>query len=145
MINRIFLILIVITLGLWLFVRFAPQTVAQWHRLPNVEGPGDTSTTGGFLAVRKMTVPRQEVLAALDSVAGATPRTDVMAGSIAEGLITYQTRSKLWGFPDHTTIGTQGDLLIIHGRLRFGQSDLGVNKARIQAWLVALGPLTEPL
>jgi uncharacterized protein (DUF1499 family) len=28
-----------------------------------------------------------------------------------------------------------GDMLQIHGRLRFGKSDLGVNAARIDGWL----------
>ena len=68
-----------------------------------------------------------------------------MAGSIQEGLITFHTRSLFWGFPDHTTAGVQGDLLVIYGRLRFGSSDMGVNKARIESWLETLGPLTEPL
>ena len=59
----------------------------------------------------------------------------------------------MWGFPDYTTVsilpaGTfdnAGPLLMIDGRLRFGRSDLGVNKARIERWLTALGPLTVPL
>lgn len=145
MIGRIFVILAVITLGVWLYVRFAPQQPAQWHKLPNVSGPSDTPAIGSFLAVRRMTAPAADVRTALGKIAMATPRTRVVAGQVADGMVTYQTRSRLWGFPDYTTIGTQGDLLIIHGRLRFGRSDLGVNKARIFAWLDALGPLTEPL
>ena len=31
-----------------------------------------------------------------------------------------------------------GDVLKIYGRLRFGRSDLGVNKARVEGWLAAL-------
>jgi uncharacterized protein (DUF1499 family) len=69
----------------------------------------------------------------------------LLAGSAGEGMITFQTRSQLWGFPDHTTVAVQGDLLVIYGRLRFGKSDLGVNRARIAGWLETLGPLTEPL
>lgn len=145
MIGRIVLILIVITLGLWIYVRFAPQDAAQWHKLPNVSEPSDTVSDGSFLAVRRMSAPAEEVLAALDAIAKATPRTRAVAGQPDDGMTTYQTRSKLWGFPDHTTVGTQGDLLVIYGRLRFGQSDLGVNRARILAWLDAAGPLTEAL
>ena len=145
MIGRVFLILIVIALGLWLYVRFAPQDAAQWHKLPNVSEPSDTATIGSFLAVRRMTAPADEVIAALDKIAMATPRTRRVAGQVDEEMVTYQTRSKLWGFPDHTTVGTQGDLLVVYGRLRFGRSDLEVNKARILTWLDALGPLTEAL
>ena len=47
-------------------------------------------------------------------------------------MITYVTRSALWGFPDYTTAIAQpddrgGTYLILHGRARYGASDLGVN------------------
>ncbi len=145
MTGRIFIIFVATVLGAWLYVRFAPQKSARWHMLPDVSGVGDTREVGSFLAARRMTAPAADVLTELDKIAMATSRTRVVAGQVAEGMVTYQTRSRLWGFPDYTTVGTQGDLLVVYGRLRFGQSDLGVNKARIFAWLDALGPLTEPL
>ncbi|MEL6682504.1 MAG: DUF1499 domain-containing protein [Pseudomonadota bacterium] len=138
----LFVLLIVAVMA---YVRFAPTNTAKWHILPNADGPGDVSEDGGFIAVRRITVPGTEALSALEQRALATPRTRVIAGNVAEGMLTFQTRSLVMGFPDHTTVGIKDGLLIIHGRLRFGRSDLGVNRARIAGWLETLGPLTEPL
>lgn len=142
---RILAIAVVLILGLMAYVRFAPTDMARWHELPDASGPGDTTGQGSFLAVRRISAPAAEVLAMVEQRALATPRTQLMAGSVAEGMITFQTRSLLWGFPDYTTVAVQGDLLVIYGRLRFGQSDMGVNKARVESWLETLAPLTEPL
>ncbi len=142
---RIVVIVVVLILGLMAYVRFAPTDTALWHQTPDATEPGDTATAGSFLAVRRISTPASEVLAAVEQRALATPRTRLLAGSVAEGMITFQTRSLLWGFPDHTTVAVQGDMLVVYGRLRFGSSDLGVNKARIEGWLQTLGPLTEPL
>jgi uncharacterized protein (DUF1499 family) len=76
-----------------------------------------------------------DLLARLDAIALATPRTIRLAGSPADGRITWVTRSLLWGFPDYTTAEARPDGLYIHARLRFGRSDLGVNAARLQDWL----------
>lgn len=141
----ILILLVVIVVGLMAYVRLAPTNTAQWHSLPDVSDTGDTAGADSFLAVRRITAPAHQVLAAVEQRALATPRTVLLAGSIDDGLLTFQTRSLFWGFPDHTTVGVQGDLLVIYGRLRFGQSDMGVNRARIEGWLATLGPLTEPL
>ena len=53
-------------------------------------------------------------------------------------MITYVTRSRVFGFPDYTTVRQAGDTLEIHGRLRFGESDMGVNAARVDGWLERL-------
>ena len=142
---RILSVLLVIVAGFWLYVRFAPNDPAAWHQMPEITTPGDRLDPGGFQAVRRITGTSQEVLEAVARIADATPRTRLVAGSARAGMMTYQTRSRLWGFPDHTTVAVQGDLLVIYGRLRFGRADLGVNKARVESWLAALGPLTEPL
>ncbi len=142
---RILNLIILIVAGLVAYVRFAPTDIARWHQVPEVTAPGDTEGPGSFLAVRRINAPAADVLGRVEQRALATPRTRLLAGSVAEGMITFQTRSLLWGFPDHTTVAVQGDLLVIYGRLRFGQSDMGVNKARVESWLETLAPLTEPL
>jgi len=139
---RLLIALIVVVIGLMAYVRLAPNDTTRWHKLPKAIAPGDTLEAGSFLAIRQMSAPPGEVLAALDAAARATPRTALVAGSIEQRLLTYRTRSAIWGFPDHTTVGVQGDLLVIYGRLRFGQADLGVNRARVQAWLSAVEGLT---
>lgn len=142
---RILTILVVLIVGLMAYVRFSPIDAARWHVMPDAAVPGDTVTAGSFKTVRRITVPAAEVLTAMERLALATPRTQLLTGSVGEGMITFQTRSRLWGFPDYTTVAVQGDVLVIYGRLRFGKADLGVNKTRIEGWLETLGPLTEPI
>nr|WP_232204294.1 DUF1499 domain-containing protein [Roseobacter sp. CCS2] len=138
-------VLVVLILGLMAYVRFAPTDAARWHQPLMLTAPGDYPEEGGFLVERKIAAPAPEVLAAVESRALATPRTQVIAGSVDEGMITFMTRSRVMGFPDYTTVAVYNDTLVIYGRLRFGRSDMGVNKARIESWLETLGPLTEPL
>ncbi len=145
MLTRILIVTFVVLGAFWLYVRFAPNDPMRWHKLEQATAPGDRTDQGGFVAVRRITAPAAEVLAAVQQVAETTERTTLSAGSVDEGMLTFVTRSRFWGFPDHTTVAVQGDLLVIHGRLRFGQSDLGVNKARVERWLAALVPLTEPV
>lgn len=123
-------LIVVIAAGLG-YIRLAPSDPARWHRLP--EEIGNQTLEGG--AMRRVAGD----LAALDAIIRSTPRTSVLAGSVAEGMITYVTRSRVFGFPDYTTVRQRGDALEIYGRLRFGASDLGVNAARIDLWLKALG------
>ena len=132
--------------GVMAWVRTAPSDPARWHVDPGAALAADcTVRTGAGDARAACILPGTpaEVLARLDAVALATPRTARLAGSPEEGRITWVTRSALWGFPDYTTAAAraEGDAtrLDIHARLRFGQSDLGVNAARLGDWLTRLG------
>jgi hypothetical protein len=135
------------------YVRLAPIDVDAVHAQADARGPGDYDATAGFLAVRQITVAPEAFLSGIAQTALAGERTKILAGSAGEGIITFVTRSKVFGVPDFTTasiipaetVDNAGPLLMIDGRLRFGRSDLGVNKARIETWLTALGPLTVPL
>jgi hypothetical protein len=142
---RILYFLIIVVLGFAAYVRLAPTDPTRWNVAPQAAAPGDTTEAGGFLAARRIAAPAAEVLQAFEQRALATPRTTLIAGSVNEGMMTFQTRSRLWGFPDYTTVTVTDDLLIVYGRLRFGGSDIGVNQARILGWQETLGPLTEPL
>ena len=135
------------------YVRLAPIDVDGVHAQADARGTGDYDAVGGFLVVRQITAAPEAILSGIAQTALAGDRTKILAGSANEGMITFVTRSKLFGFPDFTTasiipagtVDNAGPLLMIDGRLRFGKSDLGVNKARIERWLTALGPLTVPL
>jgi len=140
---RILIAILILMAGLMLYFRLAPTSPERWHVPPQITEPVDRQEDGGFTAVRRITAPAQEVLTAFEQRALATPRTTLLAGSVGEGLLTFQTRSLFWGFPDYTTVTVADDLLIVYGRLRFGRSDMGVNKARIESWLASLGPLTQ--
>ncbi len=122
---------VVIALGA--YIRLAPSDPADWHIAPRAETNQDLQ--GGVLRVVE-TGP--EGLARLDAIARNAPRTIVLAGSVSEGQITYITRTKIIGFPDYTTVQQDGDVLRIHGRLRFGRKDFGVNKARVDGWLAQM-------
>ncbi|MEM0935250.1 MAG: DUF1499 domain-containing protein [Pseudomonadota bacterium] len=125
------------------YVRLAPSDPATWHTDPGAATPGMgryvVRPEGGDSAGPLVPLSPAEALAAFDAIVRATPRTEVLAGSVEEGRITYVTRSRLWGFPDYTTVAAEADgtgaRLVLHARLRFGQSDMGVNAARVEAWL----------
>ncbi|MFU1476617.1 DUF1499 domain-containing protein [Roseovarius sp. C7] len=116
------------------WVRGAPSDPVRWHRmpepLPEAKGPGH---------VVERLPGRAAEMAELDRLIRDTPRTQVLAGSVAEGMVTYVTRSKWMGFPDYTTVARRGDDLVIFARLRFGKSDFGVNAARVGQWRERLG------
>ncbi|WP_299637271.1 DUF1499 domain-containing protein [uncultured Ruegeria sp.] len=124
---------IALVLGLGAYIRLAPSNPARWHVAPVAEV--DQDLPSGVLRVVE-TGP--DGLQRLDLIARATPRTSVLAGSVDEGMITYVTRTKWIGFPDYTTVQQDGDTLRIHGRLRFGRRDFGVNKARVDGWFAVL-------
>jgi len=120
------------------WVRFAPSNVAAWHavELPS-ETIRETRAIDGFSVLRAAPDGAQ-TLADLDRIIIATARTRAVAGSVNDGRITYVTRSLICGFPDFTTVAFKDGMLALYGRLRFGRSDLGVNRARIKGWLAQL-------
>lgn len=128
----IFLILAAFLIAVAIWVRVAPSDAARWHQMPDQIGNADQTGSA-------MRVVENADLASLDKIIRATPRTGVLAGSVAEGMVTYITRSALFGFPDYTTARQGEGHIEIFGRLRFGTSDLGVNAKRIDGWLAALG------
>ncbi|MES0861012.1 DUF1499 domain-containing protein [Ruegeria sp. SCPT10] len=125
-------VLIAMGVAMSAYIRLSPSDPARWHVAP--EG-AERNLPGGVVRIVE-TGP--DGLARLDSIAGATPRTRVLAGSVSDGMVTYITRTKVFGFPDYTTAQQDGDTLRIHGRLRFGRKDFGVNKARVDGWLAQI-------
>ncbi|GGH19509.1 Protein of unknown function [Cribrihabitans marinus] len=120
----------VVALG---YVRLAPSDPQRWHVPPQVQA--DADLPGG---AKRRVETGPDGLERLDMIARDWPRTKVLAGSVEQGMVTYLTRSKVIGFPDYTTVQQVGDHLEIFARLRFGGSDLGVNKARVEEWIDAL-------
>ncbi|QFT63392.1 Protein of unknown function [Roseivivax halotolerans] len=135
MLKYILILLILAAIGGAVFIRFAPSDPEVWHVDPQVSADQDLAQ-----GVRRRIPGGEERMAELDRIILSTPRTELLAGSVEEGRITYITRSKWMGFPDYTTIQQDGDVIELYARLRFGQSDMGVNKARVEGWLNELGP-----
>ena len=138
MLKYLILGLLGLAVAMAVYVRLAPTNVADWHEI-DVQNEGGNAGAGGYFK-RLQLLNQTGKLAALDQIIMATPRTQRLAGDVESGTITYVTRSGLWGFPDYTTVtlggeGTSmGPTLMIYGRLRFGASDLGVNRDRIEGW-----------
>ena len=111
------------------YVRLAPSDPARWHVDPTLAvDPGNRGV------LRRDPV----AIADFDRIARAWPRVEVLAGSVAEGHITYVVRSRVFGFPDYISAKQEGEDLAILSRLRFGGSDLGVNRSRLDQWLYGL-------
>lgn len=122
----------ILVAGLMVYIRIAPSDPARWHQPVAAETSADMA--GG--AIRVLSTD-EVALAKVHEAALALPRTQVLAGSVDEGRVTYITRSRWMGFPDYTTVEYADGLLKMHARLRFGRSDLGVNAERLQGLLVA--------
>ena len=124
--------LVLVVAGL-VYVRFAPSDPDQWHVA--VEGDADADYPGGALRVVSAEPATFE---AADAYMQALPRTQVLAGSVEAGRVTYVTRTRVIGFPDYTTLEYADGTLKAFARLRFGQSDLGVNRERLEGLLAAI-------
>lgn len=145
-INTAWLLLMIVISGL-IFIRVAPHDTTALHVPPPTgampDAPVVTSISGLFSQV--FATQPDDLMARLNTVVLATPRTHALAGSVEEGMITYVTRSRAFGFPDYTTVQItateQGSLATLYGRLRFGKLDFGVNSGRIRSWLGAVEAL----
>lgn len=137
-------VLLVLFIAGAIWVRLAPADPADWHVDPQaVTAP----QTDNFVLLRgesalRFALPPADLAAHVDAIARDWPRTRLLAGSVNEGWMTYITRSRWMAFPDYTSVRvvTDGDgaSLTVFARSRFGQSDLGVNAARLSAWQAAL-------
>ena len=144
-------LLLVLVSACGLMVRGSEHDPAVWHIDPLV-----TERTGkpnDYLAApegttaaapdRVLTRAPADPLGAFDRAARAAPRVEVVAGAPAEGFVTYVQRSALIGFPDYVSVRAvetpSGPSLAVWSRSRYGYSDLGVNKARIEGWLAEAG------
>lgn len=125
------IVLLVLLADAW--IRLAPSDPLRWHVDPQVTRNEDLPN-----GVRRLQPTWPDGLAKLDALVMDTPRTKWLAGSVRAGMVTYVTRSLVWGFPDYTTVLMADGKLEIYGRARFGQSDMGVNKARVDGWIAEL-------
>jgi hypothetical protein len=140
---------VIVVMGLLGYIRLAPSDPAVWH--VDMAAAGFLPPANGHVFCMRPdnrygpVTDAAGLLARLDMVALASPRTQRLAGTVAEGWITWVTRSRLLGYPDYTTAQVMaGPGLCILGRQRFGSSDAGVNAARIGGWVQEVLGLNEP-
>ncbi|MCA0942394.1 DUF1499 domain-containing protein [Salipiger pacificus] len=129
----IFWVLLLLVVAGLAWIRLAPSDPAVWNVDPQVSADQDLAS-----GVRRRIPGGDETFEALHRIILESPRTEVLAGSPGEGRVTYISRSKWMGFPDYTTVQKGEGQLGLYARQRFGQSDMGVNKARVDAWLADL-------
>jgi uncharacterized protein (DUF1499 family) len=136
---------IIALLGVLAYIRLAPSDAAQWH----VEPAAVTALSkpnhwlvadGGDAPPVTLPLSADEVAAKVARIAMATPRTDLLAGQGTH--TTWITRSAIMGYPDYTSVmitpTATGSSVTLYARSRFGQSDFGVNRARVESWLKQL-------
>jgi uncharacterized protein (DUF1499 family) len=151
------LLILVLVVGFLAYVRFAPLDAATWHvdpmtaptpETPNswrIAAPGQEPGSAGQMSP-VYRASAAELMAAFDKVALAEPLTERLAGAPGDPYVTYVQRTPRVRYPDYISVravdlGDGTSALSVLSRSRFGKSDLGVNKARMEAWLKALAPL----
>lgn len=141
--------------GVAVVMRMVPDDPATWHADPlagaRTGQPNDYLVAPAGLGPAlpdaiSATHPlaAADLMARLDAAALAEPRTRRLAGSPDELWATYVQRSALFGFPDYVSARavevSGGSALAVWSRARFGVSDMGVNRARVERWLAASAP-----
>lgn len=87
-------------------------------------------------------VSAADLAEAFDAAARSDDDVEVLAGSASDGHVTYIQRSKLFKFPDYVSVRfielpDGRSTLGVFSRARYGQSDMDVNKKRVDRWLEA--------
>lgn len=133
------------------YVRLAPSDPAVWHVDPLTTArtgkPNDVLAAPADAPGAEIETPPQPqepaaLIAALDAIAaeaGAVRLDDRSDPARA----TWVVRSAWVGYPDYVSarawVGPDGATrFALYSRSRFGHSDLGVNRQRVEAWLAAL-------
>lgn len=129
------------------YVRLAPSDAARWHEDPRlVARPASPNfhlirMVGGDAMPRVFARSPATLAQNLYDIALADGAV-LLAGSVASGHMTFVSRSRMMGFPDYTSVlveqAGEGAMVLGFARARFGHSDLGVNKARLDRWLAAI-------
>jgi len=141
----IFYLLIIGSIGLMAYVRLAPSDPVYWHQDPETAvstgKPNEYRLVGDQAPVFEMAAP--DLAALVDEFIAAQVYVTRLAGHPETLMMTYIQRSMSMGYPDYITVkiipmdGEKSKLEIL-SRSRFGHSDLGVNKRRVDHWVVLI-------
>ncbi len=124
----------------------APMDIARIERpaSPNtaLAGPAGMTPTPDLITPT-YPVPASALYAAVRRMALGQPRTYLHIAYDGQMQLHFVVRSAWLNFPDLVLAQVQPDgadasRLVLYSRSVYGQSDLGVNRARLQAWLAAL-------
>lgn len=152
----IFLIFISIVVTGWMFFRIgsADHDPEVWHVDPLAAVTPDTPNSYRVapegLTEEYVDAPAPVYTAnptlmakAFDDFVMAQNKVERIAGSAEEGWVTYVQKSNSWNFPDYISVkfidlNGGSSTVAIFSRSRFGHSDMGVNKERVETWLKSL-------
>jgi uncharacterized protein (DUF1499 family) len=117
----------------------------QRHKLPNdaLACPVDFCVARADLSTTVYAMPAAELRTAFAKVIASEPKVTIVETNDAEMTDRYIQRSAIFGFPDTIVVqfldrpGSQSTLAL-YSRSRFGESDFGVNRARLERWLEKL-------
>ena len=144
----------VVMIGVGIAFRLIGHDPAIWHVDPTIAertgrqndyvvAPSGTTQAKIDTVFQTTDLAPRDLLFLFDSIASNSARTIVVDGSVDALHITYVQQSMIFGFPDYVSVkaidAEGGAGLVIWSRSRFGYSDTGANKARIDAWLAAMG------
>lgn len=139
-------------------INFAGHNPERWHvdpatielrGIPNevLAAPDGTTAAEPHMETRVHALRPEELLARFDRMARAQPRTELVAGDVDSGMVTYVQRTEIVGFPDYITVKAvpveDGAALVVWSRSRYGEDDFGVNRQRVMTWLGELGEMVE--
>lgn len=118
-------------------VRTASHDPARWHVDPLTVSEIDPLNQ--YLASSAITGDVETISAMLPDLLGG----DVLDGSYESGFVTVVVRTALIGFPDYVSVriaerDADSSDVTLFSRSRYGKSDLGANKARVEEILSAL-------
>jgi uncharacterized protein (DUF1499 family) len=116
------------------------------HRTPNdalVCPAGHCPDAGADREPKIYPVPPDELLARLRRIALSEPDTRELPGA-ASRAARFLQQTRLMRFPDTIdaevlAVGDNQSTLALYSRSLIGRKDFGVNRARLQRWLAALG------
>jgi len=130
--------------GLFVF-RFWPVSVSDISDDPfNTKPPQKPNYYISTDVEGEFAIPAIELQTAIEALIAKQPRLKEVSRSDAAGFqATYVVRSFIMGFPDFLSIKIEEDTpttstIKLFSRSKFGYSDLGVNRKRIQGLLFAL-------
>ena len=117
------------------------------HRTPNdtlVAPPGHCPNAKVDHEPGVYAASPEELLARLKAVALAEPRTLEISGAPNPLAARFLQHSLLMRYPDTIDVqvlpaGDKQSTLAIYSRSLIGRKDFGVNRARVERWLAALG------
>ena len=154
MIVWILAILIAAVGGSAVYFRTVPSDPERWHVDPLVAetpatpnawrvAPEPATDSEPNAEAPVYDLPAEALASELDALIMSAPRTKRLAQSEGGLWATYLQRSRVMGFPDYISVrviprGEDAATLAIFSRSRFGRSDLGVNRARVENWLAGL-------